>query len=106
MLKARGEVLERIEKLKDVNEEAYNKVVDEVTDKYKKAKSVDVEELLLLAADLKRHWRKIKDDVVQAKVDIERAAQDVGEQAKQVKRSVKPKKVATKKSATPSKKDN
>lgn len=59
-LKAKGEVLEKLESLKDVNEEAYNKVVDNVTDKYKKMKNVDVAELALLTQDLRRHWGNIR----------------------------------------------
>lgn len=59
-LKAKGEVLDRLEGLKEVNQEAYDKVVDTVTDKYKKMKNVDVAELALLTQDLKRHWGNIR----------------------------------------------
>lgn len=59
-LKAKGEVLDKLETMKEVNEDAYNKIVDTVTDKYKKAKNIDVAELALLSQDLKRHWGNIK----------------------------------------------
>ncbi len=58
-LKAKGEVVERLEKLKDVNEESYNKVVDAVTAKYKAVKSVAPEELAEVVADLKKSWKHI-----------------------------------------------
>lgn len=59
-LKAKGEVLEKLENLKDVNEETYNKVVDTVAEKYKKAKGVDLAEVTALVADMKRHWGNIR----------------------------------------------
>jgi hypothetical protein len=59
-LRAKGEVLERLENLKDVNEDAYNNIVDTVTERYKKVKGVDVAELALLAQDLKKHWTSIR----------------------------------------------
>jgi hypothetical protein len=59
-LRVKGEVLEKLENMKEVDEEAYNKVVDTVTDKYKKVKGVDISEISLLAQDLKKHWGNIK----------------------------------------------
>lgn len=70
MLKMKGDVLDRVEKLKDVNEEAYHMAVDEVTNKYKKMKKVNTEELLVIASDLKKHWSKIRKDVEQAKKEL------------------------------------
>lgn len=59
MLKAKGEVIEKLEKMKDINEESYNKVVDAVTAKYKAVKSVAPEELAEVVADLKKSWKHI-----------------------------------------------
>jgi hypothetical protein len=60
MLKAKGEVLEKLELLKEVNEEAYNKVIDTVTKKYAGLKHVDQNEFDALVTDLKKHWKNIK----------------------------------------------
>lgn len=60
MLKAKGEVLEKLETLKEVNEEAYNKVVNTVADKYSKAKNIDPIELASLITEVKSHWNNIK----------------------------------------------
>jgi len=60
MLRAKGEVLEKLEMMKDVNEEAYHKVVDTVSDKYKKIKNIDPTELNAMRSDLKKHWGNIK----------------------------------------------
>jgi LPXTG cell wall anchor motif len=58
-LKAKGEVIEKLEQLKDVNEENYHKVVDAVAAKYKTVKSVAPEELAEVVSDLKKSWKHI-----------------------------------------------
>ncbi len=95
MLKMKGEVLEKLEKIKDVNEDAYKTVVDEVSDKYKKMKKVDSAELLILATDLKKHWTKIKKDVQLAKKELK---EDIPTPVKKSLSSAKKK--SAKKSAT------
>jgi gas vesicle protein len=59
-LKAKAEVLEHFEKCKEVNDERYEEVVDKVTAKYGKLKTVGEEEAAKLNRELKRHWRAIK----------------------------------------------
>ncbi len=59
-LKMKGEVLDRIEKMEDISEDAYNKVVDTVAKGYKGVKSVDPVEVAALASELKKHWSNIK----------------------------------------------
>lgn len=59
VLKAKGEVIEKLETLKEVNEENYHKVVDAVEKKYKTVKSVAPEELAEVIADLKKSWKSI-----------------------------------------------
>ena len=62
MLKAKGEVLEKVEMLKDANEDRYHALVDSVLKKYDQMKSVDSEELKALGTDLKKHWVAIQKD--------------------------------------------
>jgi len=45
MLKAKGEVLEGVEKMKDVTEEQYAMIVDKVASKYKAIKNIDPAEV-------------------------------------------------------------
>ncbi len=59
-LKAKADVLEKMESLKDINEEIYNKIVDEVAQKYKAVKEVDVDELGELVRSLQGQWKSIK----------------------------------------------
>ena len=47
---------EKLDEVKDTASDAYNKVVDEVTDKYARAKGISQNELKDLTEDLKKHW--------------------------------------------------
>lgn len=58
-LRMKGDVIDRMEKMKEWSEESYAQVVDAVTEKYKNVKNVDPRELTAIAADLKRHWKNI-----------------------------------------------
>lgn len=58
-LKMKGEVLEKLETLKEVNEEAYHNVVDSVTERYSKIKTIAPEDLAEVVADLKKSWSHI-----------------------------------------------
>lgn len=60
MLRARGEVLEKLEQLQEINQEIYNKVVDSVLTNYQKIKDIDAAEIDTLATRLKGYWRNIQ----------------------------------------------
>lgn len=62
-IKAKGEVLEQFEKKKEVTEEQYKTVVDKVTAKYGKLKSVGEAEAEKLNKELKKHWKAIKSEI-------------------------------------------
>src|SRR4051812_25733274 len=62
-LKAKAEVLEKLEKLKDVNEEVYQKIVEQVSEKYQNLKDIDPKEVQAFAKELKGHWRAIAKDI-------------------------------------------
>ena len=59
-LKAKGEILERLEQLQDVSEDAYHNIVEQVTARYKDAKNVDAKELKAIIAEAKKHWVSMK----------------------------------------------
>lgn len=62
-LKAKGEVLEKMEVLQDINEKAYNKIVDEVKAGYKKVKNIDAKDVEAFGKEMKSHWKGIKAEV-------------------------------------------
>lgn len=62
-VKMKGEVLEKIEKLKEITPETYNAIIDEVSAKYAKLKHINQEEIAIITADLKKYWKVISRDV-------------------------------------------
>jgi hypothetical protein len=58
-LKAKGEVLEKMEKMKNIDETDYKRIVDTVAAKYKKIKTVNTKEAEALAKELKAQWKEI-----------------------------------------------
>lgn len=60
MLKAKGEVLEQMERGKEITEDTYHQVIDKVSQKYQAAKDIDPNELQQLVKEMKGHWRSIK----------------------------------------------
>lgn len=59
-LKMKGEVLEKLETMKDVSEDSYNALVDTVAAKYYKVKSVDNTDVEMLAKKIKSGWKQFK----------------------------------------------
>jgi hypothetical protein len=58
----RGEVVEKLERLKDVSEPIYHEVVDAVAAKYARQEGVAKTEVKALAQELKETWRSIVSD--------------------------------------------
>lgn len=63
MLKVKGDVLEKMEAIRNIDEEKYHKILETVSEKYGKLKQVNKAELDVLIKDLKSHWIKIKKDI-------------------------------------------
>lgn len=89
MLKAKGDVLSKLEKMKDVSEEKYQGVVGEVVQKYGKMKDVDTGELEMLARDLQGHWKNIKKELDASAQSVKKAKPAIKKAAKDVKKAVK-----------------
>ncbi len=60
MLKAKGEVLEKLEGVQDISESVYATAVDAVAKKYQSLKNVDAQELESFITNMKAHWSGIK----------------------------------------------
>ena len=74
MLKARGEVLEGVEKLKDVDKERYLQIVDTVMNRYKKTSGVTAAEAAHMAKNFKDSWQHIQKAAKPAKKGAKKAA--------------------------------
>lgn len=62
-VKAKGEVLEKLEKMAHLDEKKYKQIVDTVSKKYLAVKSISNKEVEDFSKDLKRHWVHIEKEV-------------------------------------------
>ena len=60
MLKAKGEVLEKIENIKDITEEQYKSAVTQVMKKYESFKEKYGDDVAVLHSELMSYWNQIK----------------------------------------------
>lgn len=67
MLKAKGELLEQLEKAGDVGEEVYYKAVDQVAAKYSKMAGVTQKEVDDMATELKKQWKTVSRKLLRVK---------------------------------------
>lgn len=63
MLKVKGEVLEKVEKVKKLEKADYERIVDESLERYKNVKDVSAEELKRLGKELKEAWKHISKEI-------------------------------------------
>lgn len=58
-VKAKGDVMEKIEGLKNISKERYYEIVDQAVKKYRAVRTASPKELAALAIELKGHWDNI-----------------------------------------------
>lgn len=81
MMKMKGEVVEQLEKLEDVTEPVYQKVIDGVVKTYATTQKLDVRELKDFATELKKNWKNFAKVSKTSKV---KSAKKVAKKAKKV----------------------
>jgi hypothetical protein len=59
MVKAKGEILDEMEQMREMNREGYDVLVDKVTRAYGKLKHVNQKDLQNITKELKSHWKEI-----------------------------------------------
>jgi uncharacterized protein YicC (UPF0701 family) len=62
-LKMKADVLEKIEKLKEIDEKIYSDVVEVVTAKYTALKNTNNDEVEAIKKELSSHWKAIKNTI-------------------------------------------
>jgi hypothetical protein len=77
-IKMKGEVVEKLEKAREITEPIYREIIDAVASGYKKGKKASQPEINALAEDLKKHWRSMSKLAIAAKQE---AAKKVVEKA-------------------------
>ncbi|MEX0910419.1 MAG: hypothetical protein WDZ73_01555 [Candidatus Paceibacterota bacterium] len=63
MIKARGDMLSEIEKMKDVTKGNYDLAVEKIVAKYAKLKDVGEKDAVMLKKDLQKYWKHIQADI-------------------------------------------
>jgi hypothetical protein len=96
MVKAKADVMAKIEKTKELGEEDYQKIVDTVLTKYKKLKDVKNNEIDELANDLKAGWKEISATVKKTSKVASRVKKNTKTASKKVAKVAGKKKVAKK----------
>lgn len=69
-IKMRGDVIEKLEQVRDISEAVYGGIIDSVATKYEKSLKSNSKEIRELAQDLKTHWRVISKSVEAKKKDV------------------------------------
>jgi hypothetical protein len=88
-VKAKGEVLEELEKLEEANVTRYNAIVDAVLQKYNVLKTIDPKEIAVLRTDMKRHWKNIERDLRAVKGTAKEGKKVAKKTAKTVSRAAR-----------------
>lgn len=65
-LKAKGEILKRVEKLSQMDEATYHKIIKEVARKYKTLKRLDPNDVVEFVGELKNHWDDIAAEIARS----------------------------------------
>ena len=71
-LKAKGEVLEKMEELGSISKEAYERIVDRVGEKYSHVRSVNKKDLGKLVRELKSQWNSIVKEASKKRKSVKR----------------------------------
>jgi RecA/RadA recombinase len=58
-IKMKGDVVEKLEMVRDVSEPIYHEIIDSVAAEYEKNKKAGSKEIKELAQDMKKHWKTI-----------------------------------------------
>lgn len=65
-LKARGEILEQLTKLPEIDERTYHKVIKEVAGKYKALENINAKDVKEFTGELQDHWKDIAKDIAKS----------------------------------------
>lgn len=80
-IKMKGDVVEKLEKAREITEPVYLEIIDTVSREYKKGKKASQLEIDALAADLKKHWESMSKLAIKAKQDLTKDAARVAKAA-------------------------
>lgn len=73
-IKMKGDVVEKLEKAREITEPVYQEIIEKVAKEYKKGKRASQQEIDALAVDLKKHWKSISKLAITAKQELSKKA--------------------------------
>ena len=69
-IKMKGDVVEKLEKAREISEPVYQDIINTIAAKHSKKINLGTEEVNALAQDLKKHWKIISGSAQAAKKDV------------------------------------
>ncbi len=58
-IRMKGEIIEKLEQVKEMSQPVFDRIVAQVEEKYRKIKNISPEELDSVVKDIKSHWKSI-----------------------------------------------
>ena len=80
-IKMKGDVVEKLEKAKEISEPVYHEIINSVSKDYEKGMKAGKAEIDELATDLKKHWKTISGTAKIAKRKILKDASRIAKKA-------------------------
>jgi gas vesicle protein len=96
-VKAKGEILEKMEKMEHIGHDKYEEIVDKVAAKYAKMKDIDQADIEKFVKEAKKHWKSVEKDL---KPKVKKAVSKAKSAAKKTASKAKKKAPAKKKTTT------
>jgi hypothetical protein len=85
-IKMKGDVVEKLERAREITEPVYLEIIDTVAKEYEKGKKASRPEIEALAKDLKKHWKSMSKLAMAAKQNVAKDATRVAEVARKASR--------------------
>lgn len=63
MLRAKADVMDKLEKAKDISEPMFHNIIDTSMEKYAKLKNINPADIALFGTEIKKQWRDIKKEI-------------------------------------------
>jgi hypothetical protein len=84
-IKMKGDVVEKLETVKEITQPVYLAIIDAVAKEYKVSKKASQEEIDTLATDLKKHWKSISKLAIATRKDLAKNASKIATVSKKTK---------------------
>jgi len=76
MLRAKADLMEKTEDIKDMTQERYEKIVDEISGKYGAMKEVGVDKAERFAGEVRGRWNSLKAEAARREEEMREDAED------------------------------